>query len=117
MATAASSTHGPAAVFQAHGLGRTYGMDEVGLVALRAVDLRLREGAFLLLRGRSGGRKTAPLSVRGGLDVPGVGLRHRAHDFARADDVGSTRHRREHAGFVFRFHDLLPGLPPAGSLR
>jgi putative ABC transport system ATP-binding protein len=111
MATAASSTPAPAAVFEAHGLGKTYRMGEVSVVALREGDLVLREGEFVVLLGPSGSGKSTLLNILGGLDVPSTGsLRYRDHDLAHAGDAELTRYRREHVGFVFQFYNLLPSL-------
>jgi ABC-type dipeptide/oligopeptide/nickel transport system ATPase subunit len=50
----------PAAVFSAHALSKTYRMGEVAVVAMRAIDLEIYEGKFLVLLGRSGTTCSSP---------------------------------------------------------
>ncbi len=58
-----------------------------------------------------GSGKSTLLNILGGLDVPTAGIVHYAdHDLTAADDVGLTRFRREHVGFVFQFYNLIPSL-------
>lgn len=98
-------------VLMARGLSKTYRMGEVEVSALRAVDLVLREGEFVVLLGPSGSGKSTLLNILGGLDVPSAGaLRYRDHDLAAADDAALTLYRREHVGFIFQFYNLLPSL-------
>ncbi|MFO0876169.1 MAG: ABC transporter ATP-binding protein [Gemmataceae bacterium] len=99
------------AVFQARGLTKVYRMGEVEVHALRGVDLDLFEREFVVLLGPSGSGKSTLLNILGGLDVPTSGTVHyRDHDLTAADDVGLTRYRRDHVGFVFQFYNLIPSL-------
>ena len=111
MASDAASAAGPGAVLVARGLGKTYRMGDVDVVALRDVDLLLRDGEFVVLLGPSGSGKSTLLNILGGLDAASTGeLRYRNHDLGRADDPALTRYRREHVGFIFQFYNLLPSL-------
>ena len=58
------------AVFVARGLSRTYKMGDVEVHALRAVDLELYRGEFVVLLGPSGSGKSTLLNILGGLDAP-----------------------------------------------
>jgi putative ABC transport system ATP-binding protein len=99
------------AVFRARGLAKIYRMGEVEVQALRAVDIDLYRGEFLVLLGPSGSGKSTLLNILGGLDVPSAGtVRFLDHDLTREDDAALTRYRREHVGFVFQFYNLIPSL-------
>ena len=99
------------AVFHVHGISKVYQMGEVQVHALRAVDLDLYRGEFVVILGPSGGGKSTLLNILGGLDVPTSGEVHFLdHDLTAADDRDLTRFRREHVGFVFQFYNLIPSL-------
>ena len=99
------------AVFVARGLSRTYKMGDVEVHALRAVDLELYRGEFVVLLGPSGSGKSTLLNILGGLDAPTTGrVSFLEHDLTVSDDRALTRFRREHVGFVFQFYNLIPSL-------
>jgi putative ABC transport system ATP-binding protein len=101
----------PPIVFVARELTKTYRMGEVEVLALRALDLEIYEGEFVVLLGPSGSGKSTLLNILGGLDVPTSGeASWRDHDLATADEAALTRYRREHVGFVFQFYNLIPSL-------
>jgi putative ABC transport system ATP-binding protein len=98
-------------VFEARALTKTYTMGEVEVPALRAVDLRLYEGEFVVLLGPSGSGKSTLLNILGGLDVPTSGRAlYRGQDLTAADEAELTQYRRHHVGFVFQFYNLIPSL-------
>ncbi len=99
------------AVFRVRGISKVYHMGDVEVHALRAVDLDLYRGEFIVILGPSGGGKSTLLNVLGGLDVPTSGeVRFLDHDLTAAADRDLTRFRREHVGFVFQFYNLIPSL-------
>jgi putative ABC transport system ATP-binding protein len=86
-------------------------MGEVEVHALRAVDLELRRGEFVVILGPSGSGKSTLLHILGGLDTPTSGsVLFFDHDLTAADEAERTRFRREHIGFVFQFYNLIPSL-------
>jgi putative ABC transport system ATP-binding protein len=114
-AAGAASTAGHAAprtpVFVARGVTKIYRMGEIEVHALRAVDLEIDEGEFVVLLGPSGSGKSTLLNILGGLDVPTSGEAFwRDHDLARAGERELTSYRRDHVGFVFQFYNLIPSL-------
>jgi len=101
----------PTPVFAAHALSKIYQMGEVAVVALRAIDLEIYEGEFLVLLGPSGSGKSTLLNILGGLDAPTGGEAwFRDHNLVGAGEAALTRYRREHVGFVFQFYNLIPSL-------
>jgi putative ABC transport system ATP-binding protein len=98
-------------VFHARGLSKVYRMGEVEVHALRALDLDIKRGEFLVLLGPSGSGKSTLLNILGGLDVPSSGeVSYCDHRLDGADQSELTRFRREHVGFVFQFYNLIPSL-------
>jgi putative ABC transport system ATP-binding protein len=98
-------------LFRARGLSKVYGVGTAAVVALRAVDLDVSSGEFVVILGPSGSGKSTLLNILGGLDVPTSGdVTFRDHVLTGASDDDLTRYRREHVGFVFQFYNLIPGL-------
>lgn len=103
-------TH-PAVLFHASQLTKTYYMGEVAVQALRAVDLNLYEGEFVVLLGPSGSGKSTLLNILGGLDVPSSGAVYfKNQNLTAGGDRLLTRFRRESIGFIFQFYNLIPSL-------
>jgi putative ABC transport system ATP-binding protein len=101
----------PEVVFQARQISKLYRMGDVDVHALRALDLELYRGEFVVILGPSGSGKSTLLNILGGLDVPTSGtVRFFDHDLTGASDRELTRFRREHVGFVFQFYNLIPSL-------
>ncbi len=101
----------PEIVFRARGLSKIYRLGEVEVHALRALDLDLYRGEFVVLLGPSGSGKSTLLNILGGLDAATSGsVYFFDHDLTVQDDRELTRFRREHVGFVFQFYNLIPSL-------
>lgn len=81
------------------------------VAALRGVNLSIRPGSFLALKGRSGSGKTTLLNCLGGLDQPTRGtVRIFGEEISQLSEEAATRWRRERVGFVFQSFGLLPTL-------
>jgi putative ABC transport system ATP-binding protein len=98
-------------VLSIRALSKTYGTGDTAVRALRAIDLDVAAGEFVVLLGASGSGKSTLLNILGGLDRPTSGeVRFLEHRLTDADDDELTRYRREHVGFVFQFYNLIPSL-------
>jgi ABC-type lipoprotein export system ATPase subunit len=101
-------------VIETNDLWRIYSLDnsdQDGIAALRGVNLRIRKGRFVALKGRSGSGKTTLLNCLAGLDKPTSGsIRVLGHDLAQMSEQELTVWRREQVGLVFQSFGLLPTL-------
>jgi putative ABC transport system ATP-binding protein len=98
-------------VFSARGLSKVYSSGDTQVHALRAVDLDIWRGEFVVLLGASGSGKSTLLNILGGLDVPTSGeVRFAEHRLDGAGEGELTTYRRDHVGFVFQFYNLIPSL-------
>lgn len=87
------------------GVSRRYG----DLVILQPSDLVLKRGETVALLGPSGSGKSSLLHVAGLLERPSGGeVLINGEPTVALDDAARTRIRRDHLGFVYQFHHLLP---------
>jgi putative ABC transport system ATP-binding protein len=108
-------TAGTAYAIETQQLRRVYpcrpGAGTEGVPALRGIDLKVRTGQFVVLRGRSGSGKTTLLNILAGLDRPNSGSVHvLGCDLAAMTDQDLTIWRREQIGLIFQSFGLLATL-------
>ena len=98
-------------LLSAIGLHKTYTLGRRSLEVLRGVDVELRRGEFLALRGASGAGKSTLLHLLGGLDSPNQGeIRLAGRNLAALGRRDLARLRNEEVGFIFQAYYLLPEL-------
>jgi ABC-type lipoprotein export system ATPase subunit len=98
-------------LLSAHGLHKTYTLGQRSLEVLRGVDLELRRGEFLALRGASGAGKSTLLHLLGGLDMPNQGeILLGGRDLSTLGRRELARLRSKEVGFIFQAYYLLPEL-------
>jgi len=101
----------PQNIFSASSLTKTYRSGEVGVNALRGVELGIKSGEVVVLLGPSGSGKSTLLNIMGGLDHATSGrLFFKELELTGLNDRGLTAYRRKHVGFVFQFYNLIPSL-------
>jgi len=104
MADAAATTPGEL-VYEAIGLKKQF--DNGKVVALRGLDLEIRQGEFVAIVGQSGCGKSTLLSMLGSLDKPSEGtLNYRGRSLPDLPDPAA--YRAHEIGFVFQAFHLLP---------
>jgi putative ABC transport system ATP-binding protein len=98
-------------------VSREYG-DEVKVVALRDVSLRIYAGDFLSIVGPSGCGKSTMLGLLGCLDLPTHGtVRVAGRDVRMLDDARRSALRGETIGFVFQQFHLIPHLSAVANVE
>src|SRR5438034_11675457 len=98
-------------LLSAKNVRKTYLLGNRSLEVLRGVDVELRRGEFLALRGASGAGKSTLLHLLGGLDAPNEGEVWLAgRNLAALSRSELARLRNQEVGFIFQAYYLLPEL-------
>lgn len=88
---------------------KVFGLNQSMVEALKHVNLEIAQGEFIALVGPSGSGKTTLLQIAGLLDSPTSGqVFLGAVNASNCDDEKRTELRKNHIGFVYQFHHLLP---------
>ncbi len=103
---------------QLKGLGRHFREGERKHVVLDGVDLDIRRGETVALRGRSGSGKSTLLNLVGGIDAPDTGrVTVAGMELTGMSERDRTLFRRKHIGFVYQAFNLVPTLNVADNVR
>lgn len=88
---------------------RTFKQGHEELHVLKEADLSIRSGEIVALVGPSGAGKSTLLQAAGLLEKPDNGAIYiDGVDASHLNDDGKTGLRRDHLGFVYQYHHLLP---------
>jgi putative ABC transport system ATP-binding protein len=88
-------------------ISKRYGVTEV----LKKIDLTVKEGEFISIRGKSGVGKTTLLKIIGLLEEPDKGeIRLLGKSINMLNDNEKSELRLHYIGFVFQFFNLIPSL-------
>ena len=96
-------------VLSLDGVVRNFGRGHTELHVLRGADLTIGSGEIVALVGPSGSGKSTLLQIAGLLEKPDAGEIYIAGEAcSKLNDDRRTEIRREHLGFVYQYHHLLP---------
>lgn len=105
-------------LLRAERLSRTFAGPAGDVHACVDVDLTLRAGELLVVRGASGAGKTTLLNLLSGLDTPTAGRVELAgHDLADLGETALAELRHRELGIVFQSFGLLPVLTAAENVE
>jgi len=86
-------------------------MGYTSVIALRKINLIIKEGEFVAIKGPSGSGKSTLLHLIAGLDKPTNGqVIVKGSNLSDFDDDELTLYRKDYIGFVFQFFNLIPTL-------
>ena len=109
MSESMSSQSPSQALLELRDVRRSYHQGESRLDVLNGASLSVRAGEMKALVGPSGSGKSTLLNIAGLLEQPDSGTVFiDGIDSARLRSAKRTLLRRQHIGFVFQFHRLLP---------
>lgn len=105
-------------LLEARNLGKTYTTGPAEVVALQGVDLDVKPGSFVVVKGRSGSGKTTMLNLLGGLDHPTEGnVRIEGVDISHMEESELAEMRRSRVGYIFQAFGLIPILDAAENVE
>ncbi len=88
---------------------KTYEIGTVKVLALRGVNLQIKENEYMAIMGPSGSGKSTLMNILGCLDTPSSGTYHFAgHLVSDMNDNQLADIRNREIGFVFQTFNLLP---------
>lgn len=103
---------------QLRGICRRFREGEREHLVLGDIDLDVRRGETVALRGRSGSGKSTLLNLIAGIDAPDAGsVSVAGKDLTDLSERERTLFRREHIGFVYQSFNLVPTLNVADNVR
>jgi putative ABC transport system ATP-binding protein len=92
-------------------VSKTYRTDKVETLALKDIDLHVKQGEFVAMMGPSGCGKSTLLNIIGLLDRPGQGsIELGGAPLARSSDKQLAALRNKTFGFIFQSFHLIPDL-------
>jgi len=97
-------------VLRLDGIEKGYKLGKPGEIrVLRGASVAIARGEVAALVAPSGAGKSTLLHIAGLLDTPDAGtVEIDGRDLTRARDRARTATRRQHVGFIYQFHHLLP---------
>lgn len=96
---------------EAKDLIKIYKTGKSEVIALRGLNMSIKDGEVVTIKGPSGCGKTTLLNTIGGLDRPSAGsVIVNGEDITYYSDAELVRYRREKVGIVFQFFNLVPTL-------
>ncbi len=103
--------HASTELLRVEGVSKEFKVGGGVVTALRSINLQVREGEFIAIRGRSGAGKTTLLNIIAGLEDPTRGrVILFGRDLAGVRDAERTAIRRNEMGFMFQAAHLIPTL-------
>ena len=92
-------------------LTKTYQIGEESFNALSGINLKIKQGEFVVILGPSGAGKSTLLNILGGMDSATSGkIVVGGEEITKYNDKELTKYRAASVGFIFQFYNILPSL-------
>src|SRR6266702_3828927 len=105
-------------MYQLTDVTKLYAKGRRTVPAVRDLSLRIEDGQWLAVQGRTGHGKSTLLNLLGGLDRPTSGsLSLDGKDLGRLGESQLTRLRARSIGFIFQTFNLVPTLSAAENVE
>ena len=92
-------------------LGKTYGIEDIKVHALKNVSVTINKGDYIAIIGPSGSGKSTFMNLIGCLDGPTSGKLYIENaDVSKLHERQLSQIRREKIGFIFQKYNLIPTL-------
>ena len=106
-------------IFELKNVHKTYLVGLEGVPAIRGIDLKIYEGEFLMIYGKSGGGKSSLLNLIGTIDEPNKGsIQMENQGFLDClKDAELSKIRMNNIGFVFQSFNLINSLTALENIK
>lgn len=92
-------------------LTKAYQIGEESFNALSGINLKIKQGEFVVILGPSGAGKSTLLNILGGMDSATSGkIVIGGEEITKYNDKELTKYRATSVGFIFQFYNILPSL-------
>jgi len=98
-------------VLEASGIQKSFFKGKKAIDVLKGVDLKVKEGEMIAIRGASGTGKSTLLHILGTLEPPTKGTVYfgpKRQNLFKYSERALSDFRNKALGFIFQFHHLLP---------
>lgn len=94
-------------MIKVHNLTKTYKMGKENVVALKDINLSIKEGEFVAIVGPSGSGKSTLMNIIGGIDTPLTGsIIIDGEDISKFKEKKLSEFRNKKIGFIFQSFNL-----------
>jgi putative ABC transport system ATP-binding protein len=105
-------------MYQLTGVSKLYAKGRHTVPAVRDLTLKIGDGEWLAVQGRTGHGKSTLLNLLGGLDRPTSGsIQFDGKDLAQLGESQVTKVRARSIGFIFQTFNLVPTLTAAENVE
>lgn len=98
-------------MIQVKNLYKTFKIGDQSVDALSNINLEIKKSEFISITGASGSGKSTLLYLLGALDAPTKGeIIINGTELSKMNDKEISKYRRQQAGFIFQFYNLVQNL-------
>lgn len=98
-------------ILKCKNLSKIYGFGDNQVYALKNINLSIKKGEFVAIKGRSGSGKSTLLHLFAGIDTPSNGeVIINNKNIYKMKDKELTIFRRKNIGVIYQFYNLIPTL-------